>query len=256
VSLIGLALSLLVVPWVTLSWWKVFRRCISIAAAISLWLFISRFERRSLASYGCSLDGAGKRELVFGCALGIAALGLMATLGLASGACRIEVTPDRLKLWRTLLGFIPAAALVSLLEELVFRGVILQHLAACSKWLAVALSSSLYAAVHLKAPTITLMTGLELGGLFLLGVVLAVSYLRTNRLALAIGLHAILAYGARVNKLLIEFPDASLAWLVGTSRLVNGLAGWGALLAIVGMVMWWTRSSNRGGVRYGHTGNL
>jgi membrane protease YdiL (CAAX protease family) len=110
----------------------------------------------------------------------------------------------------------------------------------------VTVSSALYSVGHLKTSEWTLLTGLELGGLFLLGTVLAFSYLRTRQLYLAIGLHAALAYGARVNKLLIQFSDVSLAWLTGTSRLVNGLSAWLVLAAIGGIVWWWTRRAEGG----------
>ena len=245
---LGFVLSLLVLPWAGLPWWSVFRRCVSIAAALSLWLCIKQFERRSWRSYGLPRGREGIRHLRFGMLLGLGTLGLLLASGLVSGACRIDLTPDRVKLWRTVLGFIPAAGVVSLLEELVFRGFVLQHLLACSKPLAITVSSALYAVVHLKeTATVTAATGLELGGLFLLGGVLALSALRTGQLFVAIGLHAAFAYGARVNKLLIDFPDPSLSWLVGTSRLVNGLVGWLALLAVGGIVIWWGRTSRQGG---------
>ena len=252
---ISLTVSLLALPWCDLSWWIIFRRCVSIGAAVSLWLCL-RADRRSLRSYGLpvgagltaggAIGGAGKRQLRFGLLLGTGTLGAMLLLGLATGACRIDITPDRLKLWRTVLGFLPAAVLVSVLEELVFRGLILQSLLAFSKPLAVAASSALYAIVHLKTPTPTMATWLELGGLFLLGSVLAFSYFRTRQLTLAIGLHAVLAYGARVNKLILDIPDSPVSWFIGTSRLVNGLAGWLALLVMGGMVWWWTQGSQGG----------
>ena len=252
VLLISLTMSLLAAPWFELSWWHVIRRCVSIAAALSLWISIRTFERRSVRSYGFSRFGEGKRQLFFGVVLGLGMLALMLGIGLVSGTCRIDVTPDRLKLWRTVLGFIPAVALVSILEELVFRGFLLQHLLAYSRPLAVFASSALYAIVHLKETAFTAGTWLELGGLLLLGVILAISYLLTQQLYLSIGLHAALAYGARINKLLIEFSDSSLSWLVGTSRLVNGLAGWVALLGIGAVVMWWARASREGGVPHGN----
>mgnify|MGYP001607334867 CR=1 FL=1 len=37
VFLISGILSLVALPWVTLPWWKVFRRCVSVASVISLW---------------------------------------------------------------------------------------------------------------------------------------------------------------------------------------------------------------------------
>jgi len=243
--LISAVLSLAMLPWLHLSWWVVFRRCVSIGAALSVWL-CAKLERRSLRSYGLPGVRAGKADLLFGLLLGLGTLGLMLLLGLASGACRIDITPDQMKLWQILIGFLPAAVLVSVLEELVFRGVILQRLLAFSKPVAVVMSSALYAVVHLKNSALTLGTWLELGGLFLLGSVLALSYLVTHQLSLAIGVHGALAYGARINKLVIGIPETSLSWLVGTSRLVNGLAGWLALLGIGGMILWWARRSHGG----------
>lgn len=183
-----------------------------------------------------------------GLKIGGAALAAMLALGLVTGACRIMITDDQARLWRTLLLFLPGAVLVSLLEEMVFRGYLLQRLLACSTLTGIVVSSVLYAFVHLKSPEWTPQTWMELGGLFLLGTVLAVSYLRTGQLYLAMGLHAALAYGARINKLLIEFSDATQSWLTGTSRLVNGLAGW-AILGVIGGIMWWWTRRVRGGIR-------
>ena len=261
IFLISFALSLLALPWLHLSWWRIFRRCVSIGAAISVWLCARMFEHRSLGSYGLSgwgtvgagpgtgypRAGAGKHQFVFGLLLGLGTLGVVLAIGLASGAYTLHLTPDRWKLWRVLLGFLPAAPLVGLLEELTFRGFLLRHLMNCSKILAVVVSSALYAFVHLKTTIWTAATTRELVGLFLLGTVLAVSCLRTGRLYMAIGLHTVLAYGARVNKVLLEFTDPSSAWLVGTSRLVNGVASWIALLGIGTVVVWWTQPQRRGG---------
>ena len=256
VLLISLALSLLVVPWLDLPWLKIVRRCVSIAAAISLWLCIKKFEGRSFRSYGLggtgpassqSRGGTGKRQFLFGLGVGIATLGLMLVIGLVTGVYEIAVTPDRAKLWRTVLSFIPAAFLVSILEELVFRGFLLQQLMrACATPLAVAISGALYALVHLRDSSWTAATYRELFGLFLLGGVLALSYLRTRQLYFAIGLHAALAYGARVNKLVIQIPDASLSWLTGTSRLINGVVSWIVLLCLGGLLVWWTRAPRAG----------
>lgn len=247
--LISLTLSLVATPWLNLPWWKVFRRCVSIAAAISLWILIGKLEKRSLRSYGFLISSReGKRQLLFGVLLGLAALGLMLGIGLASGAYRIDITPDRGRLWRTVLGFLPLAALVSVLEELVFRGFLLQHLIVFSRSAAVIASSALYAVVHVKnTAEFGLLNWLELGGLFLFGSVLSITYLATKQLSLALGLHTIFAYAARVNKFVLEFPDPTVYWLMGTGRMVNGLMSWVVLLGMGGIVIWWARSSQRGG---------
>ena len=252
VFFLALLFGAIATPWTTLPFWKVFRRCVSVSAALSLWLFIRKLERRSFRSYGFAEPGAGKREARFGALLGGGVLCLLFGAYLVFGVCRVRITPDLPRLWRTVGGFIPLAIAVGLLEELVFRGFILQHLLACSKGLAVLGSSALYAVVHLKAAALDAAVWYELVGLFLLGGVLALSYLLTHQLYLAVGLHAVLAYGARVNKLLIEFTDPSLAWLVGTSRLVNGVASWIALLVVAGMVVWWVRRSHEGGLHHEH----
>jgi len=239
--LFSLVFTVVALPFLGLSWWKIFRRCASIAAGLSLWVCICRLDRRSIRSYGLSGWKTGMVEFAFGVLLGLATLAIMLAIGLATGACSIRVTDDAMRLWRLLALSLPLMAAVSVLEELVFRGIILQPLLSWSRAGAVAVSSGLYAVVHLKSPEFILLTWLELIGLWVLGAVLALSYLRTGRLYLAIGLHAALAYGARINKLLVEFTDVSMAWLVGTSRLVNGLAGWVAL-ASVGAVIWWAGS--------------
>lgn len=252
VFLLALLFGCIVTPWTTLPFWKVFRRCVSISAALSLWLFIRTLERRSFRSYGFAEPKAGKREVRFGVLLGCGVLCVLFGAYLVFGVCRVNLTPDLPRLWRTVGGAIPLMILVGLLEELVFRGFILQHLLACSKGLAVVGSSTLYAVVHLKAAALDLAVWYELIGLFLLGAVLALSYLLTRQLYLAVGLHAVLAYGARVNKLLIEFTDSSMTWLVGTSRLVNGVASWIALLVVAGIMIWWVRRSHEGGLHHEH----
>ena len=251
VVLLSLTFSLFVLPWVHLSWIKVVRRCVSISAAITLWWCITKVERRSFQSYGLGPLREGKRHLRFGLLLGLSALAVLAVLGLATGVYTIVISPDRVKLWRTMVGFIPAMGIVGLLEELVFRGYILQHLLTISRSLAVIASSALYSVVHVKSPTWTMMSWMELIGLFLLGVVLSLSTLQTRQLYVAIGLHAALAYGARVNKLLIAVQESSMDWLVGTSRLINGVASWVVLLVIAIIVLGWSRSLRRGGVQHG-----
>ena len=98
VFLLSALFSFIATPWVDLPFWKVFRRCVSIAAALSLWLFIRKVERRSFRSYGFAAPEAGKREFWFGLLLGLSVLGLLFGLQLALGACRVNVTPDLPKL--------------------------------------------------------------------------------------------------------------------------------------------------------------
>ncbi|MBI4353703.1 MAG: CPBP family intramembrane metalloprotease [Candidatus Omnitrophica bacterium] len=247
-ALLALIISWVVHPWTTLSWWKVFRRCVSISAAISLWGMLRFVDRASLRSLGFGAWSRGRTDMARGLSMGLAMLLLIGGCYLAIGACRISIHPDAWRLWRTIVGFIPAALLVGVLEEAIFRGYILHQLIALSTPMAIAGSSLSYAVVHLRGEWMWPSTALELAGLTVLGVVLALSRLKTGQLYLAIGLHASLAYGARVNKLLIEFPDSSMAWLVGTNRLINGIAAWVALMGVGWLITRWSARPSEGGV--------
>ena len=245
---LGALFATVATPWVGLSWWKVFRRCVSVASALSLWFVVTRLEGRSLRSYGFSGATPAKRQFWLGILLGVCSLLALLVIGFAGGLCRFNLSPESWKLVRTVVGFLPAAVLIGVLEELVFRGFLLQQLLSWSQPSALLISSLAYSLVHVRVRTMDVSIGLELIGLFLLGGLLALTYVRTKQLYLGVGLHAILAYGARINKLFLEFPDLSLAWLSGTNRLINGLLGWSVLL-LAGAVMWrLTERLPRGGM--------
>lgn len=224
--------SALLHRWLDLSWWKVFRRSVSLSAAFTLWTFMRYLHHQPLRALGFGPWRQGRRQVGWGVGLGCGLVLLMGALYLGSGVCHLSVHPDVGRVWRTLLLSVPAMGLVAVLEEAIFRGYLLQHLMACSKTLAVAGSSAAYAAVHLRPDPTWPASGFELIGLFILGWVLALSTLRTRQLYLAIGFHGSLAYWARVNKLLVEFAAPSWQWAVGTSRLVNGVAAWAGLIGL------------------------
>jgi membrane protease YdiL (CAAX protease family) len=225
-------ISGIVRQWIQLPWWTVFRRCVSVAAALILWVFMRRIHGQSVRSLGLGTFRQGKRQLIQGALLGFGAVLLVGAVYLTTQICRVAIHPDAWRVARTLIGFAPAAGLVAVLEELIFRGYVLQQLLACSKWLALTGSSAAYALVHLRPNPVWPSSAFELTGLFILGWVLAHSVLHTRQLYLAIGLHASLAYCARVNKLLVEFTTPSLQWLCGTNRLVNGVVAWFVLIVV------------------------
>lgn len=240
-------LSWIVHPWIDLPWWKVFRRSASVAAAISLVVMLRFIDRQPFRRLGLGPWSQGRADLSRGLLLGMSGVAIVGALYMLFGACRISVHPDSWRVWRTMVGFLPAALLVGVLEELIFRGYVFHQLLAWSASWAVMGSSLSYALVHLRSGFVWPATAFELIGLWILGVVLAMSRLRTGQLYLAIGLHASLAYWARVNKLVIAFPDSTTAWLVGTNRLVNGVAAWLALGAIGWIITRWRACPNEGG---------
>ncbi len=253
--ILSLVMSVAALSVVSLPWWKIFRRCVSVAAALSLFVCLYRIDRKKISWCGLTWGADSLREFRLGALLGLAALAALLCLGLWAEVCHIQPTSDQARLWRTVIGFIPAAVLVGILEELVFRGYLFQHLRACSTWSAVLLTSILYSVVHTKTLLWDEAVFRELIGLFLLGVSLSLSRLWTGHLWLAIGLHAVVAYGARVNKLLVPIIHETPDWLVGTSRLINGVACWG-VIGIVTAAMWAltrrTAGSNKVGSLHGN----
>ncbi len=233
--------------WVALSWWQVFRRSVSVATVLMLWVFIRYIHHQPLRSFGLTAFRQGKWQAIRGAILGCGAVFLVGVAYLATGVCYISIHPDSARLWRTVLTFVPSVVVIGLLEELTFRGYLLHQLLRYSTPHAVVGSSAAYALVHLRTRIMWPESGFELLGLFLLGVILSLSVLRTRSLYLAIGLHGALAYWARVNKLLIAFTDPSLQWLVGSSRLVNGIVGWLVLGGLGWLIVRYARPATIGG---------
>lgn len=229
--------------WIDLPWWKIFRRCASVSALLTLWFFMRHLHHQPIRTLGLGAWKAGRRQVAQGVLIGCSVVALIGGWFVLAGWCRVAIHPDSMRLWRTLLISLPAMGLVGVLEELIFRGYVFRQMLACSQpLLAVAGSSACYALVHLRPNPVWPSSGLELAGLFILGCVLAASVLRTKQLYLAVGLHASLAYWARTNKLLIEFAaPPELQWLTGTNRLVNGVAAW-CVLAGIG---WWMTRRDR-----------
>ncbi len=194
------------------------------------------------------------------------------TQGLSTEVVRKPERLDR-SIALTLLAMLPGAILIGLLEEVVFRGMVLRIFlsAVRSTWLAVVLGSLFFAAVHFKFPDpfwegtgrtvqwhsgfyVALWTLLGplaeakaagLAGHFLasianyalLGVVLAVLFIRTGSLLACAGLHsglvlAMLTYGKLYN---VQAGD--LHWLVGSTPIRDGLLATLLLTLALGVVL-------------------
>ncbi len=241
IALVSGLLSLVARLWIALPWWKVFRRCVSIGTLLVLWAFMRYGHRLPVRSLGLGPWRQGRVQLALGVLLGVTALTALSVLYLVSGVLTVSIYPDRARVVRTLLIAPFAMALVGIMEELIFRGYIFKQLRLCSEWLAVIGSSVVYALVHLRTDVVWPGSCFELVGLFILGCVLAIAVVQTGQLYLSIGLHASLAFGARVNKQLVEFASGPPGWLVGTSRLVNGVVAWVLIGSLAVLIMRYAR---------------
>ena len=203
-----------------------------------LFTFLRRSDI-SVAALGLGSWQRGRRQLLWGTLLGFLVVGVIVLVDGLLGFCRVEIYPDIFRVVRTVTIFFPVAFLVGILEELIFRGYVLQQLLACSRSMAIVLSSLAYALVHLRQQFVWPAAALELVGLTILGVVLCLSCLKTGQLYWAIGFHAAVAYMARVNKLFLVFEHPTWTWFIGTGRLVNGVMAWCVLGIIGGLLIRW-----------------
>jgi membrane protease YdiL (CAAX protease family) len=147
------------------------------------WVFMRCLDRQPLVSLGLQAQG-GLLRLLLGLGLGAGLIGLVFVTMVTAGWLVAE--PGRLDLLPFLASALSWAAL-SFVEELTFRGYILQGLARA--WImpiAVAVSSLLFGVVHLIDPNAQLLAVLNIS---VAGLFFAVAYLVTRSLWLPAGIH-------------------------------------------------------------------
>jgi membrane protease YdiL (CAAX protease family) len=221
-------------------------RAMLIVALVGLRPLLRRVGMNTWRDLGLVRPTGHWRKIGGGFALGFTSLAIAAGLALL---CHGRMWEESLTLARTctkLLGVAGTAVVVSMMEEILFRGGIFGELRRALRWpFALALSSALYAIVHFFASAppvadVTWHTGLEqlpvmLRGfvdwralipgflnLLLAGTLLGLAYQRTGNLWCSIGLHAgwifwLKSYGYLTNAV----PGANV-WFWGSSSLING----------------------------------
>ncbi|MDQ2867830.1 MAG: CPBP family intramembrane metalloprotease [Verrucomicrobiota bacterium] len=239
-------------------------RILLICALILAWPLARSLRLRSRANLHLDHNRRALRDVALGFFFAVIPLVITAAILLATHAFVFRAPPPWSKLGTLLL----TAAAVSLLEEVLFRGVILAiFLRHFRNVTAAILTSFIFAAVHfLKTPdradlVVTWASGLrELAAafaqfadpilllaafatLFMVGLILADARIRTRSLWLSIGLHGgwILASGAFskfTQRTVVMMPWMGGNLLVGIIALAVGLLTW------LGLV-WWLRHAER-----------
>jgi membrane protease YdiL (CAAX protease family) len=159
----------------------------SVALVLGAFVVLRFFDRRPIAALGLGLSRGWLREVVGGLAAGLAATGVLVVILIVTGSVSLELAPN------------PAASLAVLpllffmftwagaLEELVFRGYLMQALAEGSRrWIAAIVLCIPFTWGHADNPDVT---GFGVANIFLAGVILAVLYFQTRRLWLPISFH-------------------------------------------------------------------
>ncbi|MGE5707199.1 MAG: lysostaphin resistance A-like protein [Bacteroidota bacterium] len=170
-----------------------------------------------------------RSELLAGLAVGFCSVLLLYGLGLVTGLIRFA--PGGGGFFGALLGALGFTLAWVMLEEILFRGYLLQTLLTdMPPWLAALIASFLYAQIHLIKPGQPNVL-LPFVGFFLTGLVLCYAYLLTENLFLPIGLHASWCFfQAFSNRLhLWSYPNA---FWTGAGNPQTGILGIAVILFV------------------------
>jgi membrane protease YdiL (CAAX protease family) len=242
---------------------RVMRRVILIVTLLLLFLERRRLEIRSLAAIGLKKRAGWKRQLSWGWITGVLSLSCMLVIMLAPGSRRFS--PDftgPFNLVYELGKAFVSGAVVALIEEVFFRGFILQSLMKdLRKGAAVVAASLFFAIVHFfNAGDMPALAGLDVTagfralvyffqpllapsevipgfiGLFLVGIVLACAYIWTGSLYLSIGLHAGWVFAIKGESVFLSRAGRVAPWFYGGGEVVTGVFGW-IMLAVVLIIL-------------------
>lgn len=230
-----------------------FDRAVLIAAVLLLWPTVRSMRIGNRQGLGLERDPHGWGNLSIGFFSGLVCMGTFGFIMLQIGVFRMKVDPP----WWDLLKIAITAFTVGTLEEWLFRGAILGFFRrALLDWPAIVCSSLLFSIVHFVKPPraegvqVDWLTGFKVlpscfaqfadpmlfaagfTTLFVMGLLLGWSVLRTKAVWLAIGLHAGLVLGkfgfTRLTKRSIKAPE-TLPW-VGEDIIV-GIGALGVLIS-------------------------
>jgi len=176
------------------------------------------------------------RDFLFGSVIGVISLALATAIATVGGGLSFTISPRAalVQVLETLVFSGLLFILAALAEEALFRGYPLQTLTRANlAWLGVFLTSVPFAAIHLKNPNVA--AGFTFINTALAGVWLAVAYLRTRSLWFPLGVHWAWnwalgsLFGLPVSGIsdlaphpLLRGTDLGPAWLTGGSYGIEG----------------------------------
>ena len=221
----------------------------------------SRLDGVSPYREGWISGGRPVRNLAAGFAIGFGSLAGAAGLAIVCGGRALHLSHSGLEMMAVLLGATVSAAVVAVVEELIFRGALFGILRKTWGWpAALAVSSAVYASVHFLqkagAPQqIDWLSGIRLlpelfrlppegAGLapafftlFLAGAILALAYQRAGTLFLSMGLHAGWIFWLTAYRALTEPAAGASPRVWGSDKLIDGWLAF-FVLAVVLAGLW------------------
>jgi membrane protease YdiL (CAAX protease family) len=251
---------------------RVLTRCVVVGLVVAAYP-VFRVTRVGAAELGLRLTAKEAKRWGRGLALGAVCVGTVYAVGWAGGA----YAPAEMPVWRLLVraaGLLPAAALVGLTEEVLFRAALFGSLRELlGRWPGIVLSSLLFGLVHFLHPEPLIgvahphwQSGLAMlphalrpihgpahyfpmgATLVMMGSVLALVYGRTGSLWLVAGLHAGVILGVRWGAVaLARVPAGGGALFQPEGELPRSYAALLLTSAFVAALAWgWRRRKHSG----------
>lgn len=156
-----------------------------VSVIISSFIMMRSLEKESLLNIGLKFKSGTTYEIVLGLILGFLMITVVVLPNIILGYYRFDLAPNRIipQIFEAILFF----TLVAFAEEILFRGYPFQRLIdGTNPTIATLIFSFVFSLAHFQNPNINVIAGLNI---FLAGIWLSVSYIKTRSLWLPISLH-------------------------------------------------------------------
>ncbi|HTX20394.1 MAG TPA: type II CAAX endopeptidase family protein [Candidatus Aquilonibacter sp.] len=229
-------------------------RSFLILALAGAWPLLRVFGARSAQDMGITLSYGQSRKFFGGLLLGFFSLAFVAGIAIAFGGRVFARNLTAHTIVATIFSAMVTAAIVAIIEEILFRGAIFGGLRRVIYWpFALLISSVIFALVHFLqsadiSGAVAWNSGLVLlprilagftdfhalvPGFFnltLVGIILGLAYQRTGNLYFSIGLHAGWVFWLKTYGAFTRHAPNAAAWFWGTGQMRDG---WLAFLALL-----------------------
>lgn len=239
---------------------KVMRRILMLVTLIVFIVFRKSLKLGALFSSGMKLRPGFFRQFLFGLLMAVISLLIYYSIALLSNAWIIHIDFNSAGIILSkIIKYILIGCLIGFIEEVFFRGIILQSfMEDMSVPIAVCACSLIYSILHFFRADVQVVTGFQafvgfstmleffkplflqitrnlpsIAGLFLVGVVLSYAFIQTKSLYLSIGLHSGWVFMMKADGLFLVRVREKYEWLFGDSQLVTGILVWSFLLCIL-----------------------
>ena len=207
---------------------KIWSRMLTVVLFFIMIWFCRRVEKRSIRSYGLEQTANANQLWLGGFFLGVSSMLLLVCINLFFLDSNVQLKPLNVKFYVDLILQLFIVFTIAILEEWFFRGYILQTLATdFGIKSSVIISSLFFASTHFIRPVShwSLLIP-EFFGLFLIGIVLANSWVYTKTLYLSIGIHAGWVYIVKLDKYFANHFDLNLQKAFGGEKLLKSVYAW------------------------------